>query len=164
MSDYQRPHGDAVPLPATVYATAPAGEVEITVKAATLGNVPWKRSDANPAGSCLQLRLSAGTAYGLVFEDLPVDKHKVAAVVAKSFGLTLDALVPEGLVGRTARVTLKHIDTRTGLRAVVDRWLPSVATDVAVPAAPTPPKRSTSSTTRPSRNAPPKTEQDDIGF
>jgi len=163
MSEYVRRHGDAGHKPANSYAIAPAGDTEIEVKAATVGSVAWKRSDANPAGSCLQLRLSAGTAYGLIFEDVPVDRHKVGAIVARAFGLTLDTLVPEVLVGRTARVTLKHVPTKTGLRAVVDKWLPSVVPGIAAPSAPAP-KRSTSSTTRPSRNAPPRTEQDDIGF
>lgn len=162
MTEYVRRHGDAGHKPANVYALAPAGDIEVEVKAATVGSVAWKRSDANPAGSCLQLRLSAGTAFGLIFEDVPVDRHKVGAIVARAFGLTLDTLVPEVLVGRTARVTLKHIATKTGPRAVVDKWLPSVAPGIAAPAAPAP-KRAASSA-RPSRNAPPRTEQDDIGF
>ena len=39
------------------YVPAPAGEIEVEIVAASIGDVAWKVSDDNPRGECLRLRL-----------------------------------------------------------------------------------------------------------
>ena len=44
---------------AATYQIIPQGRAEVQIVAASIGDVQWKASDDNPAGTCLKLRLSA---------------------------------------------------------------------------------------------------------
>lgn len=129
--------------PAPQYAVVPEGRAEVEIKAATVGNLAWKVSDANPDGTCLQLRLSAGRQSSFVFADLPRDRAPLFKALAAALGIASDAdgkvtlPPPHELVGRTVTVEIGHYQTRRGeTRACVRKWLPAstAAPPVAAPA------------------------------
>ncbi len=106
------------------YEPAPAGEIEVEIVAASIGEVAWKASDDNPKGECLRLRLSAGRDYGYVFADVPLDWGRMLDAVRAATGVSGD-MVPEELTGQRARVVLKHYTAKDGsTRATVAKWLP----------------------------------------
>jgi hypothetical protein len=118
--------------PAREYETAPPGEYRAEIIKAERRRLPWKVSDTNPHGDCVSLRLRVGHAFGFVFVDVPDDLRWLARAVAQAVGLDGDELDPERLVGREARVLLKHYTRRDGSRkAAVGRWLPAPAADRA---------------------------------
>jgi hypothetical protein len=140
------------------YEPAPAGEIEVEVVAASIGDVAWKVSDDNPRGECLRLRLSAGRDYGFIFTDVPLDWGRMLKAVCHAAGVEGEELLPESFVGRRARVVLKRYQAKDGTtRATVARWLP--------PAKPEPrqatPAVVTLAVTKVSRNAPPSFGADD---
>ena len=114
------------PQPRRQYEPAPPGVCSVEIIKAEHKAVPWRATDANPTGDCIALRLSASSAYGFLFADLPADKPWLRKVVGAAVGIAPDTLTPEQLVGREARVEITHITTRNGeIRAVVKKWLPA---------------------------------------
>ena len=148
------------------YQPAPAGEIEVEIVAASTGTVAWKVSDSNPTGECLRLRLSAGRAYAFVFADVPTNWASSLKAISAAVGIPVEQLRPEVLIGRRARVTLRHYTAKDGsTRAAVARWLPAAGNDsqaVAEPAASTTPASAAQpaapqakpATAKVSRNAP----------
>lgn len=128
------------PAPATrVYATVPEGQAEIEIVAASMGNVPWKVCDGNPAGECLRLRLSAGHHYGFIFDDVPTHLGWLVRVIGDAVGLAEHEVVPERLIGLRANVEIKHFTKRDGTtKASVRKWLrhPDSPTRAARPSKP----------------------------
>jgi hypothetical protein len=166
--------------PAREYETAPPGEYRVEIMKAERKRLPWKVSDTNPYGDCVSLRLRVGPAYGFVFVDVPDDLPWLARAVAQAVGLDGDELVPDRLVGRQARVLIKHYTRRDGSRkATVGRWLPATAAGDSEPTptladaihewATRPPQtaqRPQPAASKPSRNAVKRhtTADDDIPF
>lgn len=135
------------------FEAMPEGEHEMSIVAASVGVVPWKKTDANPMGECLRLRLSGGNDYAFVFADIPRDRPALFRALAAALGLQAgpDGKVsigkPEGLVGREVRVELGHYVTKNNeTRASVKRWLP---------AAPPPAKPATAKTRTPTAKVAP---------
>ena len=139
------------------YETAPAGEIECEIVAASIGEVAWKVSDDNPRGECLRLRLRPAGNYAFVFSDTPMDWHRMLEAVRKAADASSD-FTPGQFVGCRVRVVLKHYTGRDGsTRASVAKWLP--------PAKPEP-KQATpvvvkQAATKVSRNAAPAFGADD---
>jgi hypothetical protein len=107
------------------YEPAPAGETEVEVVAASIGDVAWKVSDDNPRGECLRLRLRPAGNFAFVFSDVPLDWGRMLDAVRKSTGVSSD-MVPEEFMGQRARVVLKHFTAKDGsTRATVAKWLPA---------------------------------------
>jgi len=144
------------------YEPAPAGEIECEIVAASIGDVAWKASRDNPRGECLRLRLSAGRDYGFIFTDVPLDWGRMLKAVGHAAGVEGEELLPEALVGRQARVVLKHYVGKDGItRATVAKWLPPAKPEPVKPAV-----RVTATVLKPvtakvSRNAPPAFGADD---
>ena len=114
--------------PARDYEPAPPGEYVAEIVKAERKRVPWRANDANPHGDCTVLRLRVCSAYGFVFCDVPDDLRWLARAVGQAVGLDSDELVPDTLIGRQARVTIKNYTSRDGKRkAAVGRWLPATA-------------------------------------
>ena len=140
------------------YEPAPAGEIECEIVTASIGDVAWKASRDNPRGECLRLRLSAGRDYGFIFTDVPLDWGRMLKAVGHAAGVEGEELLPEALVGRQARVVLKHYVGKDGItRASVAKWLPPAKAEPmqATPAV------VTLAVTKVSRNAPPSFGADD---
>jgi hypothetical protein len=156
------------PARAASYAVVPEGPAEVEIVAAAIGDVPWKTSEANPSGTCLKLRLSAGRGMAFIFADLPRDKKPAFRALAAALGLEpgADGKVsigpPKGLIGRRVRIEVGHYLARSGdTKACVRRWIPA---DAVSPKAAKPPKPASDTATR-SRNAVPQfVEGDDIPF
>lgn len=140
------------------YAPAPAGEIEVEIVAASIGDVAWKVSDDNPRGECLRLRLRPAGNFSFVFADVPLDWGRLLVAVRKSAGVEGEELLPEAFVGKQARVVLKHYTGRDGsTRASVAKWLPPTKPE---------PKQATpvvvkQAAAKVSRNAPPTFGADD---
>ena len=109
----------------------PAGRHTMTIKHAEEGPNEYKRSDENPEGMCLKLRLSdADGRYKFVFDDLPQAKslawrarQLAAAVGVIAVGETL-SLVPDELVGQAVDVEISHYTSKAGkVSAVVKRYI-----------------------------------------
>ena len=104
------------PQPRT-YAIAPQGRAEVEIRAASIGDVPWKVSPTNPTGECLKLRLSAGRDRGFLFVDVPRDCKWMVRALGTALGIQpgADGMVtlPDAheLVGRTVAVEIKHFQT-----------------------------------------------------
>lgn len=112
---------------------APPGPATLTVVQAAIGPHRFRE------GEFLKLRLDPGGGMPHVFEDLPLERPKLVAVVAKAFGVDFrDARDNPGtLVDRSVSVTLKHVTRRDGSPlAVVDRWLADDDDDTLPPAKP----------------------------
>lgn len=151
----------------TTYEPAPAGTIECEVVAASIGDVSWKASDDNPRGECLRLRLRPDGNFAFVFADVPLDWGRMLDAVAVSLGIDRQELVPHNLVGKRARVVLKHYTAKDGTtRAAVAKWLPpSVAEAAPSDVRPAPAKAQTrapaATPAKVSRNAPPQYGADD---
>lgn len=154
------------------YQPAPAGEIEVEIVAASIGEVAWKASTDNPRGECLRLRLRPAGNYAFVFADVPLDWGRMLENVRKAVGTSSD-YTPEEFIGRRARVELKHYTGRDGTtRATVARWLPlPVPVSDGKPATLTdaieawangePVKQASQAASKRSRNAPPQFGADD---
>lgn len=100
--------------PPTDYSVIPEGRAEVEIVAASIGDVAWKVTDANPQGTCLKLRLSAGRGYSFVFADLPRDRPPLFKALAAALGIApgADGKVtlpqPHELVGRSVAVEIGH--------------------------------------------------------
>lgn len=132
-----------VPQPAAAhaYAVVPQGVAEVEIVAATIGDVAWKKSESNPTGQCLKLRLRAGREYAFMFADIPRDKSFLFKALAASLGNVAGAdgkvsIGPvEGLVGRRVRVEVGHYQSKAGeTKACVAKWLPPVQAQPTPPA------------------------------
>lgn len=166
--------------PARTYEPAPPGEYVAEIVKAERKRVPWRANDANPHGDCTVLRLRVGRSFGFVFCDVPDDMPWLARAVVQAVGLDGDALVPDRLTGRQARVSIKNYTRRDGSRkAAVGRWLPpdhprpqtSTGSDTptlvdAIKAWQRQPPPGTAPAGKPSRNAVKRytTDSDDIPF
>ena len=109
----------------------PAGRHTMVIKHAEEGPNEYKRSDENPEGLCLKLRLSDRDGrYKFVFDDLPQAKslawrarQLAAAIGIIPVGETL-SLVPDELVGQTVEVEISHYTSKVGkVSAVVKRYI-----------------------------------------
>jgi hypothetical protein len=112
---------------------APPGPATLTVVQAAIGPHRFRE------GEFLKLRLDPGGGMPHVFEDLPLERPKLVAVVAKAIGVDFrDARDNPGtLVDRSVSVTLKHVTRRDGSSlAVVDRWLADVTDHTVEPSKP----------------------------
>ena len=148
------------------YQTAPAGEVEVEIVAASIADVAWKVSDDNPAGSCLRLRLSAGRDYSFVWTDTPLDWGRMLDAIRTATGVSGEQLRAEEFIGKRARVSLKHFEARDGsTKAAVARWLPPAKGEPKPGTKQATASGVKSGTPKVSRNAPPSYgDDDDIAF
>ena len=126
----------AVPTAGVGREIVPVGTHEMEVAGAEIREVEWKRSDDNPRGECLSLRLRLG-GFQFVFCDVPLDwKRQVTAVeIATGHG---KADVAE-MAGEIVRVRVEHFEGRNGTRAVVKEWLPREHAAANAEAAPSEP-------------------------
>jgi hypothetical protein len=116
--------------PAGERQIVPIGRHNMTIKHAEEGPNDYKRSDENPDGICLKLRLSdAESKYRFVFDDLPQApslawraKQLAVALGIDTSGETLD-IDPDAIKGRTLEVDISHYTSKAGkVSAVVKRY------------------------------------------
>lgn len=107
----------------------PAGVHEMVVKHAEEGPNEYKRSDINPDGMCIKLRLSTTSGdHKFVFDDIPKHLSWRAKQLADAVGITpvggklsIDA---EALIGRVLLVDVSHYTSKAGkLSAVVKSYV-----------------------------------------
>lgn len=132
---FDQPQASPPQTRAVDYAVIQPGRAEVEIVAAEIGDVAWKVTDANPSGTCLKLRLSAGRGYSFVFADLPRDRTFLFKALAAALGIApgADGKVslpqPHELVGRTVAVEIGHFQTKRGeTKAAVRKWLPAAST------------------------------------
>jgi hypothetical protein len=137
------------PFPADVHAMrpeereiVPVGTHKAVIKKAEERCVDWKKSDANPNGECLSLRLAVGN-FQYVFHDIPNDKHWLARQLADALGIVPEdgtlRIVPGEIEGRDVTVDIKHFTNRQGVtKADVKAYLPATGAAKTTPAARTP--------------------------
>jgi len=121
----------------------PAGIHTMTIVNVEEGPNEYKRSDDNPDGLCIKLRLSTGT-YKFVFDDIPKHLAWRAKQLAEAVGILPVggklSLTPDDLADKTVTVEVSHYTSKAGkVSAVVKRYMPATA----APAAATPAKRQT---------------------
>ena len=109
----------------------PAGIHRATIKKAEERCVEWKKSDANPSGKCLSLRLAVGN-YQYVFNDIPSDKTWLARQLAEALGIVAAdgtlRIVPSEIEGEEIEVEIKHFTSRHGVtKADVKAYVPLAA-------------------------------------
>jgi len=138
---------DAPPQPTTERQMMPAGRHTMEIKHAEEGPNEYKRSDENPDGMCLKLRLSdLDGRYKFVFDDLPQAKSLAwrAKQLASALGITATgetlSLEPSTLVGRTVSVEISHYTSKSSgkVSAVVKKYLDASPTTDKPKAAPAP--------------------------
>jgi hypothetical protein len=122
----------------------PAGIHTMSIVNVEEGPNEYKRSDDNPEGMCIKLRLSTG-GYKFVFDDIPKHLAWRAKQLAEAVGILPVggklSLSPEDLADKTVTVEVSHYTSKAGkVSAVVKRYVP--ATAAPAPAAP-PAKRQT---------------------
>jgi hypothetical protein len=113
----------------------PAGIHTMTIVNVEEGPNEYKRSDANPDGLCIKLRLSAGT-YKFVFDDIPKHLAWRAKQLAEAVGILPVggklSLSPDDLADKTVTVEVSHYTSKAGkVSAVVKRYVPATATPSA---------------------------------
>lgn len=125
-------------FPADVHKTmpeertiVPVGTHVATIKRAEEGPNEWKKSDANPDGICLKLRLAIGQ-HKFVFHDLPKHMPWMAKQLADALGIQPDGntlrVVPEEIEGREVTVEIVHYTSKSGkVSAVVKKYVPATA-------------------------------------
>jgi hypothetical protein len=121
----------------------PAGVHTMTIVNVEEGPNEYKRSEDNPDGMCIKLRLSTGT-YKFVFDDIPKHLAWRAKQLAEAVGILPVggklSLSPDDLADKTVTVEVSHYTSKAGkVSAVVKRYLPATA----APAAAAPVKRQT---------------------
>jgi cell division septation protein DedD len=121
----------------------PAGIHTMTIVNVEEGPNEYKRSDDNPDGMCIKLRLSTG-AFKFVFDDIPKHLAWRAKQLAEAVGIVPVggklSLSPDELADKTVAVEVSHYTSKAGkVSAVVKRYLPATA----APAAAAPVKRQT---------------------
>jgi len=123
---------DALPAASTIEREImPAGRHTMIVKHCEEGPNDYKRSDDNPEGLCLKLRLSDPDGrFKFVFDDLPQSrplawraKQLAAAIGVFPRGDTL-SLSPDDLIGQAIDVEISHYTSKAGkVSAVVKRYI-----------------------------------------
>jgi cell division septation protein DedD len=121
----------------------PAGVHTMTIVNVEEGPNEYKRSEDNPDGMCIKLRLSTGT-YKFVFDDIPKHLAWRAKQLAEAVGILPVggklSLSPDDLADKTVTVEVSHYTSKAGkVSAVVKRYVPAKA----APAAAAPAKRQT---------------------
>jgi len=121
----------------------PVGTHTMTIVNVEEGPNEYKRSDDNPDGMCIKLRLSTG-AYKFVFDDIPKHLAWRAKQLAEAVGIVPVggklSLSPDDLADKTVTVEVSHYTSKAGkLSAVVKRYV----TATAAPPAAAPAKRQT---------------------
>ena len=107
------------------YELAPAGEIEVEIVAASIGEVAWKVSEDNRKGECLRLRLRPAGNYAFIFQDVPLDWDRMLESVRAAVEASSD-IEPAEFIGRRARVVLKRYQAKDGTtRAAVAKWIPA---------------------------------------
>ena len=101
----------------------PVGEHEVEVVRALIECVPWRRFPENPRGECLRLTLSAGAEWTVLQQDIALSNSGLLDVVADAFGVRRQSLDPDQLVGKRARLRVRHVAPREVPVAIVERWL-----------------------------------------
>lgn len=110
----------------------PAGTHTLTIRSASEGPNEYKRSDENPDGLCLKLRLATDGNHKFIFDDLPMHLGWRAQQLAAAVGIIpVDGkltLRPDELEGQTVSVEITHYTSKAGkVSAVVKRYLPAAA-------------------------------------
>lgn len=113
----------------------PAGVHTMTIVNVEEGPNEYKRSDANPDGLCIKLRLSTG-AYKFIFDDIPMHLGWRAKQLAEAVGILPVggklSLTPDDLADKAVTVEVSHYTSKAGkVSAVVKRYLPATATPAA---------------------------------
>jgi hypothetical protein len=113
----------------------PAGIHTMTIVNVEEGPNEYKRSDANPDGLCIKLRLSTG-AYKFVFDDIPKHLGWRAKQLAEAVGILPVggklSLSPDDLADKAVTVEVSHYTSKAGkVSAVVKRYVPATATPSA---------------------------------
>ena len=145
----------------SIYEPAPAGEIEVEIVAASIGEVAWKVSDDNPKGECLRLRLRPEGNYAFIFQDVPLDWGRMLEAVRAAVEASSD-IEPAEFIGRRARAVLRHYTAKDGTtRAAVAKWLPPAKPEPAKPAVTVTATVVKPAATKVSRNAPPVFGADD---
>ena len=138
----------------------PVGTHTLTIVHAEEGPNEYKRSDENPEGLCLKLRLGTDGGHKFVFDDIPQHlawraRQFAAALAIVPAGDALD-LEPSELVGQKVTVEITHYTSKVGkVSAVVKKYVAAVATPKA---------RATSTTAATRRAVLATTPDDDIPF
>lgn len=108
----------------------PAGIHLLTIVAAEEGPNEWKRTDDNPQGMCLKLRLSSQSGgFKFIFDDIPMHLGWRAKQLAEAVGIIAAgenlSLTPEELVDQFVTVEVSHYTSKAGkTSAVVKKYLP----------------------------------------
>ena len=119
------------PAATTEREIMPAGRHTMVIKHAEEGPNDYKRTDENPEGMCLKLRLSdLDGRYKFVFDDLPQAKslawrarQLAAAIGIIPVGETL-SLKADDVKDQTVEVELSHYTSKVGkVSAVVKRYI-----------------------------------------
>lgn len=122
------------------YAIVPSGVHQMTIRAASEGPNEYKRTDENPEGMCLKLRLSAVEGrYSFVFHDIPKHLGWMAKQLADAVGLIPIGgklvMDPDDLVNQTVTVEISHYTSKAGkTTAQVKRYVPLSEVAPAKPA------------------------------
>lgn len=111
----------------------PPGTHTLTIRSASEGPNEYKRSDENPEGLCIKLRLSTDGNHRFVFDDIPAHLGWRAQQLAAAVGIIpVDGkltLRPDELEGQKVSVEITHYTSKAGkVSAVVKRYLPAAAT------------------------------------
>lgn len=116
----------------------PAGMHEMVIKHAEEGPNEYKRSDINPDGMCIKLRLATADGnYKFVFDDIPKHLGWRAKQLADAVGIQPVSgrlsLQADALVGLPVTVEVSHYTSKAGkVSAVVKRYV--AASGVVKPA------------------------------
>lgn len=120
----------------------PAGVHQMMIKHAEEGPNEYKRSDENPTGMCLKLRLATVDGnYKFVFDDIPQHLGWRAKQLADAVGVlaagTKVSLQPDALVGVELTAEVSHYTSKAGkVSAVVKRYVAATTPKPAVKAKP----------------------------
>ena len=101
----------------------------MTIKHAEEGPNEYKRSDENPHGMCLKLRLATSSGnHKFVFDDIPAHLGWRAKQLADAAGVQpvngKISLSPDGLLGLAVTVEVSHYTSKAGkVSAVVKRYV-----------------------------------------
>ena len=114
------PSGDRV-----VPQIAPAGEHQCVVAKAVIEAVAWRKFADNPTGEALRLTLHVADEFFPVQQDISLGNIALLGVVAAAFGTDRYRLNPQELVGKWARINVRHVEKNGRLFAAVGRWVTS---------------------------------------
>lgn len=109
----------------------PPGIHTMTIRSAEEGPNEYKRSDANPEGTCLKLCLATVEgSFKFVWHDIPKDLGWLAASLARALAIQPVggklSLSPDDLTGQRLQVEISHYTAKSGkVSAVVKRYVPA---------------------------------------